>query len=78
MGALEGAVAWFYQQSQKSILPNSSAEQLAQAMSNGVLTALVYRLTSVVLGAIGIVYYLSSRGEIQRAVEVVETQPATA
>ncbi|WP_010586879.1 lysylphosphatidylglycerol synthase transmembrane domain-containing protein [Schlesneria paludicola] len=78
VGALEGAVAWFYQQAQKSLVPDSTQEQLATALSNGVLTALGYRLTSFVWGAVGVVYYLSSRQEIRRAAEVAETQPVAA
>ena len=78
IGPLEWAVGWFYQQAQKSLEPGSTQEQLATALSNGVLTALGYRLTSFVWGAVGVVYYMSSRQEIQRAAEVVETQPATA
>lgn len=72
VGALEGAVAWFYQQHQQSTVPDSTKEQLATALGNGVLTALGYRLTMLVLGAVGIVYYLSSRGEIRRAVKEVD------
>ena len=68
VGALEGAVAWFYQQHQRAIDPQSTKQQLATALSNGVLTALGYRLTMLVWGAVGIVYYLTSRGEIRRAV----------
>ena len=69
VGALEGAVAWFYQQHQKALDPRSTVEQLSKAFSNGVLTALGYRLTMMVWGAVGIVYYFASRGEIRRAVE---------
>lgn len=73
VGALEGAVAWFYQQHQRSLDPNSTPEQLANALSNGLLTALVYRLTTVVMGAIGLVYYLTSQNEIQKARHDVAT-----
>lgn len=73
VGALEGAVAWFYQQHQRAINPNSTEKELATALSNGVLTALGYRLTTLVWGAVGIVYYLTSRSEIRRAVEVADT-----
>lgn len=75
VGALEGAVAWFYQQHQLSIDPQSTPSQLSLAFSNGILTALGYRLTMMVWGAVGIVYYFGSKGEIQKAVEGVQTEP---
>ena len=77
VGALEGAVAWFYQEHQRSLDPNSSKEQLATALSNGLLTALGYRLTALICGAVGVLYYLASRGEIRSAVhdvDVIEAQ----
>jgi hypothetical protein len=75
VGALEGAVAWFYQQHQLSLVPGSTTEQLAEAFSNGVLTALGYRLTMMIGGAIGIVCYFASRGEIRQAVQVIDSEP---
>ena len=72
VGALEAAVAWFYEQHQRSIDPNSTKEQLDAAASNGLLTALGYRLTTMICGAIGIVYYFSSRKEISQAVHVID------
>ncbi|WP_373653099.1 lysylphosphatidylglycerol synthase transmembrane domain-containing protein [Schlesneria sp. DSM 10557] len=75
VGALEGAVAWFYQQHQLAVDPQSTPQQLSLAFSNGVLTALGYRLTMMVWGAVGIVYYFASKGEIQKAVEGVSTEP---
>ncbi len=77
VGALEGAVAWFYQQYQRSLVPDSSKEQLATAVSNGVLTALGYRMTMFVWGAVGVIYYLTSRKEIRQAVQSVETDTET-
>ena len=72
LGALETAVAYFYQQQQISLDPNSSKEQLLSAWSNGLLTALVFRLTTVIWGAAGVFYYVASRGEISKAVHKVE------
>ena len=69
VGALEGAVAWFYQEHQKSVDPGSSKEQLATALSNGLLTALGYRVTAMICGAVGVLYYLTSRKEIEAAVD---------
>ena len=76
VGALEGAVGWFYKQFQSNIAPGSTPEELATAFSNGMLTALGYRMTMYVWGAVGIVYYLSSRKEIQQAVQGVDAGPA--
>ena len=79
VGALEGAVAWFYQQHQRSTVPDSTKEQLAAAISNGVLTALGYRLTTYIWGAVGIVYYLTSRKEISKAVhQTIDVEPSLA
>lgn len=67
IGALEGAVALVYKQHQYAIMPDSTEEQLSAAFSNGLLTALGYRLITYVTGAVGIVYYLSSRKEMNQA-----------
>ena len=75
IGALENAVAWFYKQFQLSIDPASTKEQTALAFSNGLLTALGYRLTTLVWGGIGIFYYLTSRGEIRTAVQEADQEP---
>lgn len=72
VGALEGAVRWFYQEHQRSVSPDSTIEQVSTAGSNGLLTALGYRITSLILGAVGVVYYFGSRGEIRKAVHDVD------
>ena len=74
-GALEGAVGWFYWQHQKSLDANSTEKQLKAANDNGFLTTLIYRLTTFIMGAIGLVWYFSSKGEIQKAMHDVETDP---
>lgn len=76
IGVLEGAIAWFYQQYQSAAFPDSTQEQLSEAFSNGVLMALVYRLTTLICAAIGVVFYLSSRGEIRQAVLEVDPEHA--
>lgn len=73
VGGLEAAVAWFYQQYQRTILPESTPDQLSNAFANGILTAVGYRLTMYLWGAVGVVYYMSSRKEIERAVHSVES-----
>ena len=72
IGALEGAVAIFYRQHQLSLDPLSTRQELETAITNGTLTALGYRLTVIVWGAVGIVYYFASRGEIRQAIEEKE------
>ena len=74
VGALEWGVGWFYQQHQAGLNPNSTSDELRSALSNGILTALGYRLTTVVWGAVGLIYYLISRREIQRAVHGMEAE----
>ncbi len=76
IGVLEGTVAWFYEQHQKSVAPDSTEEQIATAFSNGVLTALVNRLTVVIIAAIGVAYYLTSRAQIRSVAQATETQNA--
>lgn len=75
IGALEAAVSWFYEQHQKSMDPNSTAEQLKTAATNGFLTALGYRMTTFVWGAVGVIYYFASRKEISQAVHIAEAEP---
>lgn len=78
IGVLEGSVGWVYKLHQKSINPNSTDHELQVAFSNGILTALGYRITTMVMGAVGIVIYLSSRKEIQSAVQTVDIETTTA
>ncbi len=69
LGVLEKAVSWFYQQHQLTVLPDSTKEQIATAGSNGLITAFGYRLTMLIWGAVGVLFYLASRGEIRKAVD---------
>lgn len=78
IGALEAAVSWFYEQHQRSVDPQSTTEQLKTAATNGFLTALGYRLTTFVWGAVGVLYYFASRKEISQAVHVAEAEPTPA
>lgn len=64
IGALEAALAWFYQQHQQTIDPASSAGVLEAARANGLLTALAYRMTTLIVGAFGIVYYFAAKREL--------------
>jgi uncharacterized membrane protein YbhN (UPF0104 family) len=74
LGALEGAVAWFYQQHQLSLNPESTKRELTSALSNGVLTALGYRMTMLIWGSVGIVYYMFARKEIQQAAQIADEE----
>ncbi len=65
VGALEWAVTWFYRQHQQTLDPDSSALQLEHAGENGLLTALAYRVTILIGGAIGVVFYLAARREVK-------------
>lgn len=72
IGALEGALAWFYQQHQQTVLPGSTAAMLASARANGLLTALAYRMTALLVGACGIVFYFVAK----RDLSTLESQAA--
>jgi uncharacterized membrane protein YbhN (UPF0104 family) len=61
MGALEGAVQWFYER----VRPESVTEEAAGAA--GFLAALAFRLVTVGIAALGGGYYLTSRTDISAA-----------
>ncbi len=64
LGALEGALAWFYQQHQQTMNPASTPEMLEAARANGLLTALAYRVISLIVGAVGIIHYFTTKREM--------------
>jgi len=73
---LEGAVAWFYEQHQLSLDPSSSSEAVERARANGFLTVVTYRLTVLIAGIVGIVYYFLTRSAVPRLTELtVEQKP---
>ena len=65
LGTLEGAVGYFYRQHQQALDPASSPALLKAAEANGLLTALAYRVTALLWGAIGVVYYFAAKREIR-------------
>lgn len=65
VGTLEAAVGYFYEQHQLALNANSSPLELKEASANGLLTALAYRMSALVLGVFGIVYYFSARRDLQ-------------
>lgn len=67
MGALEGAVQWFYGQVRPETV---SADSAAAA---GFLAALAFRLVTMSIAALGGGYYLTARGEITKAMEPAAT-----
>ena len=67
VGTLEGAVGYFYEQHQRALNPQSSPAELEAARANGLLTALAYRVSALILGAVGVVYYFAGRKELQQA-----------
>ena len=69
VGTLEGAVAYFYEQHQLSVNPNSTAKELKGAGANGLLTVLAYRLAAIILGAFGVVFYFARKKEMAAAME---------
>jgi uncharacterized membrane protein YbhN (UPF0104 family) len=63
MGALEGAVQWFYER----VRPEMVTE--ADAGAAGFLAALAFRLVNLGIASLGGGYYLTSRGELAEAIE---------
>lgn len=73
VGTLEGAVGASYQIANEA--RGAAAIPSDQAIAAGVATALAYRLTTLVIAAIGAGYYLTTRGAIRRMLG--ESGPAT-
>jgi uncharacterized protein (TIRG00374 family) len=72
LGAFEGLVARSYE------VANQAAGMVvpaAAAQAAGVATALAYRVVTIVIAAIGAVYYFASRGEIDSALHEEQTPP---
>lgn len=77
VGTLEGAVGYFYEQYQLSLNPNSTADELKAAGANGLLTALAYRVSALILGAVGVIYYFAGKREMDAAMKSqAESTPA--
>ena len=79
IGTLEAAIGYFYEQHQLGADPSSTREVLEAANANGLLTALVYRAASLVLGAAGIIFSFTGKQEFAPAAMTAkdETVPAT-
>ncbi|GAB4144435.1 MAG: lysylphosphatidylglycerol synthase transmembrane domain-containing protein [Planctomycetaceae bacterium] len=56
VGALEGAIAFFY-------------EKAGSTQGDGFLMGITYRVTTIVIAALGTAYYFSGRSEIQQAMK---------
>ena len=69
LGALEGAVDYFYKQHQLSVNPDSTSKELNAAGANGILTALAYRFAAMILGAVGVVYFFAGKKELTAGME---------
>jgi uncharacterized membrane protein YbhN (UPF0104 family) len=79
VGILEWAIGYMYEQHQLSVDPDSSPAELVDANSNGVLTALAYRMISLILGAVGVIYYFAGKREMDAAMKSqAESTPAAA
>lgn len=73
IGALEGAVEWFYGQ----LAPASVPE--AQAKAAGLIAALAFRVAILCINAVGGAYYFMARREVAQAMhEAQEEAPAVA
>lgn len=67
VGTLEGAVGYFYEQHQLATNPQSTDEERKNAVANGLLTALAYRLATLILAAFGVVFYFAGKKELAQA-----------
>jgi uncharacterized membrane protein YbhN (UPF0104 family) len=63
VGALEGAIGWFYTQLRPQQIP------LDQAEGAGIMAGVAFRVVTLVIAAVGGGYYLTSRREISAAME---------
>jgi uncharacterized membrane protein YbhN (UPF0104 family) len=69
VGALEGAIGWFYTQLRPAQIP------LDQAEGAGIMAGVAFRVVTLVIAAVGGGYYLTSRREISAAMEVASHSP---
>ncbi len=74
VGILEWAIGYMYEQHQLSVNPHSTPEELTEANANGVLTALASRMTALILGAFGVIFYFAGKREMADA---MQSQPET-
>jgi len=70
VGALEGAIGWFYAQLRPPQIP------LDQAEGAGIMAGVAFRVITLVIAAVGGGYYLTSRREISAAMEEAAHAPS--
>jgi hypothetical protein len=70
VGALEGAIAWFYVQLRPDLIPHDQAE------GAGIVAGVAFRVVTLAIAAVGGGYYLTSRREISAAIEEAAHTPA--
>ena len=70
VGALEGAIGWFYTQLRPPQIP------LDQAEGAGIMAGVAFRVVTLVIAAVGGGYYLTSRREISAAIEEASHAPS--
>jgi hypothetical protein len=63
MGGLEGAVQWFYER----LAPTEIGGSVAAA--GGLLATLAFRIVGLAVAAVGTVYYVSARADIERVMK---------
>ena len=71
MGALEGAVSWFYEQ-----LCNGGGEEKEIAVAAGFMAAIAYRIVAISIALIGSISYFISRREIAVALSQASSKKA--
>jgi hypothetical protein len=70
MGPFEFVLEFLYMQ-----VP--APEGVTVLVGQGLIVALCYRIITVLIAAVGICYYLTSRAELAKAIEEAEQEPAT-
>ena len=63
VGALEGAIAWFYVQLRPELIPE------AQAEGAGIMAGVAFRVITLAIAAVGGGYYITSHREISAAMD---------
>ncbi|MGE5195157.1 MAG: lysylphosphatidylglycerol synthase transmembrane domain-containing protein [Deltaproteobacteria bacterium] len=63
VGALEGAIGWFYVQLRPEMIPHTQAE------GAGIMAGIAFRVVTLAIAAVGGGYYLTARREITAALD---------
>lgn len=68
VGALEGAVRYVFRLGQEVFAENHDSDDLRRAETAGLMTAIVYRLIHLLISLVGVVFYMTTRKEIEQVI----------